>query len=316
MPGVIKSQTEGIVLQKARKWDGASRGGIIGNWLFYTMVRSLGLRAAYALLFPVALYFILFVSGARRASVDYLKRLGYTGRVNLWVKSYRHFLTFGKVLLDKLAMSVCDSDRFSIEFDGEKHMHSALKVGNGLIVLSGHCGNWAAAGQLLRRLEQKVNIVAHQGESEKIRKFFSRVFRDHPFDVIAADGGGDTSLAIISALNRGEIVAMHADRCLNDPGIEVDFLGGKARFPKGPFVLAALSSSPIVQTFAMRQGLYKYHFYAGQSETLCFTDPADRHKQLVQWISKFAVRYENMLRKYPFQWFNFYDFWEENLKQS
>ncbi len=315
MQGVIKSQIKESVPQEDRKWDGASRGGVIGNWLFYAGVRFLGLRVAYASLFPVALYYILFDSVSRRASIDYLKRLGYTGRFNLLVKSYRHFLTFGKVLLDKLSMSVCDIDRFSIEFDGEKHMHSALKQGKGLIVLSGHCGNWAAAGQLLKRLGQKVNIIVYQGESEKLKKLLSRVFRDHPFDVIGADGGGDASLAIISALNRGEIVAMLADRCVNEPGIEVDFLGGKARFPQGPFILAALSSSPVVQTFAMRQGLYKYYFYADQSETLGFADRAGRHKQLVQWIGNFAERYENMLRKYPFQWFNFYDFWEEKPKQ-
>ena len=168
-------------MHKTRKWDGASRGGVTGNWLFYNLVRSFGLRAAYALLFPVALYFLLFVSSARKASIDYLKRLGYTGRFNLWVKSYCHFLTFGKVLLDRFSMSVCDRDRFSIEFDGEKHMHSALKQGNGLIVLSGHCGNWAASGQLLKRLGQKVNIIAYQGESEKMEKLLSRVFRDHRF---------------------------------------------------------------------------------------------------------------------------------------
>jgi predicted LPLAT superfamily acyltransferase len=312
MAGVTKSQTVDGPPKKERKWDGASRGGVVGNWIFFAVTRSLGLRAAYTILFPVALYYILFDPTSRRASIDYLKRIGYSGRLNLLVKSFRHFLTFGKVLLDKLSMGVCGSDSFTIEFDGEEHMHSALKQGKGLIILSGHCGNWAAAGQLLRRLEQKINIIAYQGESEKIKKFLSRVFKDHPFDVIAADGGGDTSLAIIAALNRGEVVAMHADRCFNEPGIEVDFLGGRASFPKGPFVVAALSSSPVIQTFAMREGLYKYHFYAEPSQNLSFTKRTEREKNLTSWIGDYAASYEKILKKYPLQWFNFYDFWQGN----
>lgn len=316
MPGVIKSKTADSISPKKRKWDGASRGGVIGNWLLFTVTRSLGLRAAYTVLFPVALYFILFDPTSRRASVDYLKRMGYTGRLNLLVKSFLHFFTFGKVLLDRVSMSVCGSDRFAVEFDGEEYMHEALKQGKGLIVLSGHSGNWAAAGQLLGKLGQKVNIIAYENESEKIKKFFSKVFTDDLFDVIAADGGGDTSIAIISALNRGEVVAMHADRCFNEPGIEVDFLGGRARFPKGAFVVAALSSSPVVKTFAMREGLYKYHFYAEPSETLSFTSRADREKNLTKWVSGYAASYEKILKKYPLQWFNFYDFWPGNPKQS
>ena len=67
MQDAIKSQTKDSVPQKDRKWDGASRGGVIGNWLFYAGVRSLGLRVAYASLFPVALYYLLFDSGSRRA---------------------------------------------------------------------------------------------------------------------------------------------------------------------------------------------------------------------------------------------------------
>jgi predicted LPLAT superfamily acyltransferase len=87
---------------KERKWDGATKGGVIGNWIFLVVTRCLGLRAAYSVLFPVALYYILFDPTSRRASIDYLKRMGYTGRFNLLVKSFWHFFNFGTTFLDNV----------------------------------------------------------------------------------------------------------------------------------------------------------------------------------------------------------------------
>ena len=53
---------------RAVGWSGRRRGGVIGNWFFISMVRLLGLRAAYGLLAGVACYYLLFAPKARRAS--------------------------------------------------------------------------------------------------------------------------------------------------------------------------------------------------------------------------------------------------------
>jgi predicted LPLAT superfamily acyltransferase len=104
-------------------------------------------------------------------------------------------------------------------------------------------------------------------------------------------------------------VAMHADRCLGSDGETIDFLGEKACFPVGPYIVAAVSQAPLVHVFAMRQSTYSYKFKAYPPERLVFGDRNERKSQLGQWARRFVSRLEETLRRYPLQWCNFYDFW-------
>jgi len=294
------------------RWTGRTRGGIVGNSIFLALVRLFGLRPAYALLAFVAAYYVLSAPAARRASADYRRRLGLRG--GLW-GAYRHFFSFGQILLDRVAIIAGRADAFRIEFDGEAHIRSALQEGKGVVIISAHCGNWEAAGHLLQRLGVPVNVVAYRGEAAHVRRLFDRALRDRRFALIEADGSPDAALAIMAALARGEIVAMHADRTLGDeriagnPPLAVPFLGAPARFPSGPYAVAALSGSPLVHAFALREGTYRYHFRAYPPEHLRFADRASRGQLLQQWAGRFAERLEAALRQCPYQWGNFYPFW-------
>lgn len=287
---------------------------MIGNWFFYVLLRFLGLRWAYALLFPVAFYFLLCAPEAVRASSDYRRRLGY-GRISrlsrLW-GAYKHFLSFGRILLDRAAIIIADASMFKIDFEGEQYMRCALEEGKGLILISAHCGNWEGAANLLRRLDVPVNIVAYEGEVEQVKKFFGKALKSRCFSIIEVDGQADSTLAIIAALNRGEIVAMHADRCFRKEGEILPFLGCDARFPTGPYTVAALSGAPLICAFAMRERTYRYRFCAYPAEHPAFTSRSTRRQLLRKWISLYVGRLESILREYPLQWHNFYDFWEED----
>jgi len=296
------------------QWTGRTRGGLIGNWIFVTVVRWLGLHCAYALLVPVAFYFLFFAPRAYRASQDYLRRIGQANGswMSRWWASYRHFYSFGRILLDRVAIIGGLAERFRFRFDGEAHLTDALAGGRGAILLSAHCGNWEAAAHLLRRVGARVNVAAYEGEVAYVRRYFDQVLKDRSFSLIALDGSAEGSLAIMSALARGEIVAMHGDRLM--AGAEVhsavlDFLGAPAGFPIGPYLLAALSGAPLLHVFAMRERACRYHFCAFPAERLAFEGREQRPRQLREWAGRFVGRLEQKLREFPFQWCNFYDFW-------
>ena len=277
-------------------------------------LRCLGLRAAYALLIPVACYFLLFAPRAMRASMDYLARVGYGGRswfARAW-STYKHFFTFGQLLLDRVAVISGGGERFGFRFEGEHHMRAALGQGQGLILVTAHLGNWEVAAQLLPRLDARVNVVAFQGEAAHIRRYMGEVLRKRAFSLIELDGSADASLAIMSALSRNEIVAIHADRCLDDEGahvVSVPLLGTPARFPAGPHIIAAVSGAPIVHTFALRESTYRYHFIAYPADHLRFSSRKERGRQIQGWVRCFAGRLDANLREHPLQWGNFYHFW-------
>lgn len=296
---------------EARPWTGRTRGGLAGNWIFVQILRWFGLRSTYVVLPFVALYFVLAAPGARKASRKYRRQIGYgrTGWLgDLW-NCYKHFSTFGKLLLDRVAMVTGPAERFRIEFDGEDHLRSALEEGRGLVLISAHFGNWQGAGHLLGRLGRPVNVVAYEGEARRIQSLFGKVLEKQAFSVISSDGSANSSVAILAALRRGEVVAMHADRCLGSDGAVVEFLGAPARFPVGPYVVAALSQAPLAHVFAMRQSLHHYRFMAYPPERLAFGDRRERKEKLAQWARRFVSRLEDTLRQFPLQWCNFYDFW-------
>jgi predicted LPLAT superfamily acyltransferase len=228
----------------------------------------------------------------------------------LW--AYRHLYAFGQILLDRVAIIGGLGDRFGFKFDGEEHLVSALAGGRGAVLLSAHCGNWEAAAHLLKRVSPRVNVVAYEGEVAHVRRYFDKVLKDRSFSLIVADGSAEASLAIMAALGRGEVVAMHGDRLpagSEAHGTEVDFLGAPARLPTGPYLLSALSGAPLVQVFAMREGAYRYHFRAFPPERLVLGARERRAEQLRGWAGQFAGRLEGQLRERPRQWHNFYDFW-------
>jgi predicted LPLAT superfamily acyltransferase len=279
-----------------------------------TVVRRFGIAWAYALLVPVGLYFVLFASAALRASHDYRRRLGCGGASRLagWWNGFRHFYSFGQTLLDRVAIIGGETKGFRFHFDGEEHLRSALERGRGLILVSAHCGNWEVAAHVLGRLTVPVSIVAFEHEVAHIRTYFERVFADRRFSVISMDGSPGMVLEILRTLARGEIVAMHADRVL-DPtdqnSIIVPFLGAPARFPTGPFQVAAVSGAPLIHTFAMREQTYHYRLHAYPPEFLSFGKRSERRGQLETWVGRFVAHLEEVLRRHPLQWHNFYPFW-------
>ena len=80
----------------------------------------------------------------------------------------------------------------------------------------------------------------------------------------------------------------------------VDFLGAKALFPLGPFVVAQKCRVPVVFFYAMRERGRRYRFVFVESEA------AQRVEDLQE---QYVRSLEGMVRRYPHQWFNFYDFW-------
>lgn len=300
------------------QWSGRTRGGLIGNWIFVALVRVVGLRCAYAVLIPVAFYFLFFAPTALAASHDYRSRVGLKEKnlaARLW-GAFRHFYSFGQILLDRIAIIAAASSKFRFEFDGEEHIRSALEEGKGLVLVSAHCGNWEIAGHLLKRLEVPVNVVAYEGEIARIQKFLGKALKERNFSFISMDGSAGGSLAIRNALARGEIVAMLADRWRGSKTEYVPFLGAPAKFPTGPYIVAALSGAPLIHAFTMREGTYKYHLQAYPAERPSFPDRKNRGKYLRIWIAAFAGRLEDKLREFPLQWHNFYDFWDGDMPKD
>ena len=288
-------------------WGGKSSGNRLGYSIFIAVLKRFGLQPAYLLLRVVSLYYFLFAWKSSRHILYYFqKRLGYSlGRSIATL--YKNYYCFGQSLIDKVAIMSGMANRFSFYFDGEANLHQLVSLQKGGLLLSSHIGNWEAAGHLLERLNTRINVVMFDGEHQKIKDYLTSVTGERNAHVIIIKDDLSHIYAINDALKNNELVCMHADRFVEgNRTLTANFLGEAARFPAGPFVLAAQFKVPVCYVFAMKEGASHYHFYSTDIKTYDYSDKATAMQQM---LNDFTLEMEKKVKQYPAQWYNYYDFW-------
>jgi predicted LPLAT superfamily acyltransferase len=128
--------------------------------------------------------------------------------------------------------------------------------------------------------------------------------------IVFSDDSTFSSLGLIAALRRNEVVAIQLDRTAGAGGLRMlPFLGAPALFPSGPFVLARLARSPIVPVFVPRVGRRHYEIRFGERIDV----PREaRDPAVLDRVMSAAIRQlEDAVRRDPTQWFQFAPFWAE-----
>ncbi len=139
------------------------------------------------------------------------------------VNVYKNYYVFAQTLLDKVMVMAGIENKFTYDFDGEDNLRDIVKGGKGGILLSAHVGNWEAAGHLLRRLETRINVVMFDGEHQEIKDYLERVTGGRNLRVILIKPDMSHVYAMGEALQKNELICLHADRFIE---------GNKTRFKK------------------------------------------------------------------------------------
>ena len=291
------------------------RGGRWGVWFFITALRLLGLRITRALAVPVALV-CAGVSPDAAATMDFHRRV--FGPQPWWKRRwlvFKHFLSFGRALIDRTAILAGDTRHFSFSFDGENHLREAVAEGRGVLLLTAHLGNWEAAGALLSRLNVPINVTGFDREAAAVRELLNRASKA-TFRLLPLTGSPTDAIPLVAAMRRGEVVAMLGDRPYGSPSAEVPFLGGTAAFPIGAYMLAAIAGAPLVPVFSLSEPGGRYHFFGFPPQRPRLPPHDQRDAYLRDCAARFAADLEAILRRDPLQWYNFFPFWREPAAQT
>ena len=293
-------------------WSGTGRlrGGRWGIWFFITAIRVLGRRVAYGLAIFPAIYFC-FASPDVAAAMDYHRCI--FGPQSWWKRRwlvFRHFYSFGRALIDRTAILAGRTRGFSFVFEGDAHLRSAVAEGRGVLLLTAHLGNWEAAGQLLTRLDVPVTVTGFDKESPEIRALLNSSSKQK-FKLLPLTGGPTDAIPLVAALRRGEVVAMLGDRSYGSPSARIPFCEGTAAFPIGAYVLASIAGAPLMHVFSLREPGGQYRFFGFPPQHPRMPVHHERDAYLKNCASCFARDLESVLRRDPFQWYNFYPFWDD-----
>jgi predicted LPLAT superfamily acyltransferase len=293
------------------RWTGRTRGGHFGNWFFVQLIRWFGVWPAYVWLVFVAAYFTLASANAYRASADYWAHL--FGPLPWWRRPllvYRHFLAHGVTLVDRLAV-LTGRSQIECTFEGEELFRPYMEQHRGIILVGAHVGCWELGGHFLGRFDTPVNLVVIERELAGIQELLNSVIGAKRFRILTADENPLRSVPILAALRRGEVVALLGDRSFGGPDAETSFLGGSVRLPVGPYHLAAASGAPLFQVFVVREKLGRYRFVAFPPESVSRQEIRSNREALPTRVQRYAERLEGFVRQYPFQWANFFPYWDD-----
>ena len=291
------------------RWQGKSKGTPLGYRIVIFVCTHLGVLPAYLLLRFVAFYFFLFSWTSSRYSYRYFRYHQGYGAVRSRLKVYQNYYIFAQTLLDKIIVMAGIENNFTYDFDGEENLRKIIQGGKGGILLSAHVGNWEAAGHLLQRLNTRINVVMYDGEHQSIKEYLEQLTHGRNLNVITIRDDLSHVYAIGEALQKNELICLHADRFLEGNKTTIKkFMKGEAMFPEGPFALAAAFQVPVSIVFAFKETAKHYHFFG--SPLMQRQDHASKQVFIQDLMSSFVEQLEEKIKIYPDQWFNYYNFWE------
>ena len=266
-----------------------------------------GWPMARVLLALIAVYFFLTSARTRTASQDFLRRV--FGRPPVMREVFRHIASFASVLLESMFLVAGRAENFEIGIEGLESLTSVLAAGRGCVLLGAHFGSFEVLRTVARHAPVPVRPVMFRRRSDIFTQMLEELDPVRAAQVIEL-GTPEAMLQVREAAARGEIVGMLADRALaKQKLVEVPFFGELAAFPLGPWIVAASLDVPILLFYGIRTGPRRYIVQFEPLVDRLNIPPTKRTTELQRWVARYAIALETRCRAHPFNWFNFYPFW-------
>ncbi len=288
------------------KWDGKSRGTVLGYKIFVFFLQKVGIKFAYTILYFVASYYFLFLKKSNQAIFYYFhRRLGYS-KWKAKKMVYKSYYTFGQTIIDKIVISAGLRKKFTYEFDGIELLYKLLDDKKGGVLISAHMGNFEIAEHFLGELNADfhINLVTTDLEHSTIKNYLEKVTKKSNIKFIIINEDLSHIFEINAALARNELVCFTGDRYFEGvKALSDKLLNEEANFPAGPFLIASRLKVPVVFVYVMKEPNLHYHLYAREAQV--------KHRDEKGLLKEYISSVEMMIKKYPLQWFNYFDFWNK-----
>ncbi|AZA78318.1 lipid A biosynthesis acyltransferase [Chryseobacterium sp. G0186] len=290
------------------KWKGKSKGTVLGYRIFVWCIRNIGIRSSYGVLYFVAAYYSLFQKKSNRYILYYFqKRLNY-GYWKAKRSIFKSYFTFGKVLIDKTAISAGLREKYTYEFDGIENLRNLLAAKKGGVLISAHIGNFEIAEHFFADIDFdcQINLVTTDQEVTVIKEYLETVaVKESNIKFIYVKEDMSHIFEINQALSNNELICFTGDRYFEGSKyLETDLLGKSAKFPAGPFLIASRLGVPVVYVYVMKEDNLHYHLYARVAQNI-------KNRDSQGLLQSYVQNLETMVEKYPLQWFNYFDFWDD-----
>lgn len=197
-------------------------------------------------------------------------------------------------------------ERFAYEH-GER-LQRAMAMQRGVLLVTGHIGNWEAGGIMMRALGVPLTVVAMPEPDPEVHAHRLRIRASLGVDTLEVRQSLDTPLQIRRKLAEGRTVALLMDRSVDRDRVPVTFFGREVEFLRTPVLLAYLTGAPIVPMTLVREG--RGRFRATPAEPIIVNRDAPRDAEIRRAAQAVADVLEKQVRARPECWYQFYPYFE------
>jgi KDO2-lipid IV(A) lauroyltransferase len=250
--------------------------------------------------------FFVVMGNERRSAARNLEQVTGARGVARLLLTWKLFYNFSRYLAAYTELPPHGDGTFQGRISGGiEPLTRMLAQGRGAIVIGMHLGQWELALSLLSRSGYPVTMLMRR-EDEAASRFARKAREASGIRVVYAGESPWTFVELLAALRRNEVVAMQGDRDMGGRSLDVPLCGKRVRIPAGPWELAAASGAGLLAGVLVFEGHRAYRSVWAEAVTVAprrergdgETDPAVLGRVM-----------ESLIRRYPDQWFNFYDVW-------
>ena len=276
------------------QWSGKTDGQPWMQRSLIAMFRVVPLWLPYGVMALVVPFYMIFNRKGYNAMYRFFRERMNYGRWKSFWKVYANHFRFGQIILDRFGVYAGKKYRFITE--GQELMDELETHPEGFVNLSSHVGNYEIAGYSLKPKSKRFNALVYAGETATVMENRQKMLSQNNMSMIPVKEDMSHLFLLNNAIDNGEIVSMPADRIFgSQKAVECQFFGEKARFPMGAFALASKKNVAMLAVFVMKESYKTYHAYV----------------RGIRNAQDFADNLEEIVRKYPTQWFNYFDFWKQ-----
>lgn len=277
------------------------------------------------LIYSVAFYFYIFDKRCRRESARYQKVLKAFNPSIKKISPLRQVIAFAVTVVEKIDCWTNPIPFESIRFndDDAGALIDQLNQGKGAFIIVSHLGD----SEVLRSLANKneigvqktipIAVLSDRDVSSNFSKAMIGMNKNYTLNTIDVDDiTPATAERILDTINQGGLVVCAGDRLSKNKKERVltqNFLGRPAPFSYGVYFLADLVAAPIYFVWGLRQKdivlSRECDMFVIKAKTQAGGGRKDREKRMNDLCAEYVQKLESFAQKYPYQWYNFFDFW-------
>lgn len=290
----------------SKNWSGKTDGTPWMQRKLIIIYRAVGLRPMYAIMSLVIPFYMLLRHKSYLAAYRFFRNRMHYGRFKSFINVYRNHYVFGQIVLDRFAAYA--GKKFRLNMEGYNKFLCMANGEDGFIMLSSHVGNYEMAGYTLVSEKKPFKALVYSGETATVMENRLRILGHNNISLNPISSDMSHVFVMSDALSNGEILSMSGDRVVGSKTVECMFFGEKAKFPLGPFALAIQRDAKMLAVFVMKQNVDSYQIFI--KEIVADKNEKMKNERIRSLAQSFANELECVVKKYPEQWFNYYNFWE------